>query len=142
MPDTSSTTGVAWQWVATMLAVLTPLVGIPLTVITFYLKALRDQQVGRHAELANRVGVLDAAVERLRDDAAELHRDAVTKEEWLRESMWARGRIEQLSAGVTRAIAELEQLATVGATADRAARAVAQLEERIAKCDARGGERD
>ena len=132
MPDPTWTDGPGWQWAATALAVLTPLVGVPLTAIMFYLKALREQQASRHADVASRLGVLDASAERLRDDVCALHRDGATKEEWLRETMWARGRIEQLTATMTRAIAELEQLATAPATAERAARAVALLEERVA----------
>ena len=40
--------------VGMLLAVLTPLVAIPLTVITFYLRSLREHLLTSHVELARR----------------------------------------------------------------------------------------
>jgi chromosome segregation ATPase len=113
---------------ATVLAVLAPLVGVPLTVILFHLKGQREQMRTRLADLAERIAMHGVALERVREEVTALQRDYATKEEWLREGMWARGQIERLAAIITRSQAVLEQLSTAPATAERAVRAVQRLE--------------
>ena len=44
-----------WEQAALLLAVLAPLVGVPLTVFMFYLKGLRDQQRSRWADVCDRL---------------------------------------------------------------------------------------
>ncbi len=85
-----------------LMAVLTPLVAVPLTVITFYLRSLREHQVSWHTELVHRVEALEASTTDLRKELAEFERDYATKEEWLRECMFARRRLEQLTETVVR----------------------------------------
>ena len=87
-----------WATAVGLVAVLGPLVGVPLTVIALYLKGLRDQQTGRLAELSRQVEALAADQRNLAAETARMHRDFATKEEWLREAMWARDRIERLRA--------------------------------------------
>ena len=120
-----------WAKGATVLAVLAPLVGIPLTVITFHLKSLREQYASRFDDLITRLAALETSGERLRIDINGLNRDGVSKEEWLRESMWMRGSVTTLNDRVTRAESSLEQLAIAPATAERAVRAVTELTHRI-----------
>ncbi len=119
--------GELWTSVAAALAILVPLVAVPLTVITFYLKGLRDQQTDRYGDLAHRVALADAARQRLHDDLVDLRRDYTTKEEWLRESMWARGQIEKLRAAASRTEALLEQLDCLPADVARCAQQLALL---------------
>ena len=85
-----------------LLAVLTPLVVVPLTVITFYLRALRDHQISRHAELVRRMESVEASAGDIRKTLSELERDYTTKEEWLRECMYARRALGQLSEAAVR----------------------------------------
>ena len=80
----------------TLLAVLTPLVAVPLTVITFYLRSLREHQVTWHSELVRRFETVEASVTDVRKIVAEFERDYTSKEEWLRECMHARRTLEQL----------------------------------------------
>lgn len=80
------------------LSVLTPLVAVPLTIITFYLRSLREHQLTRHHELSMRVDECHRAMERLRERSADFERDYTTKEEWLRECLHARRVREQLLA--------------------------------------------
>ena len=80
----------------TLLTVLTPLVAVPLTVITFYLRSLREHQVSWHSVLVRRIEQVEAAVTDLRKTINDFERDYATKEEWLRECMLARRSIEQL----------------------------------------------
>jgi len=85
-----------------ILTVLTPLVVVPLTIITFYLRALREHQMTRHADLARKVDAIDTSARELRKALAEFDRYYTTKEEWLRECMQARHRLEQLTRATVR----------------------------------------
>jgi hypothetical protein len=86
----------------TLLTILTPLVAVPLTVITFYLRSLREHQVSRHADLARRVEAAESNLSELRRMLAEFERDYTTKEEWLRECMLARRSLEHLNEAAVR----------------------------------------
>lgn len=86
----------------TLLSIVTPLVAIPLTVITFYLRSLREHQVSWHAALVRRVESVETSVADLRKAVGEFERDYTTKEEWLRECMLARRTLEQLSKATVR----------------------------------------
>ena len=86
----------------TLLTVLTPLVAVPLTVITFYLRSLREHQVSWHAQLVRRVESAEGAITELRKSLGDFERDYTTKEEWLRECMHARRILEQLTEATVR----------------------------------------
>ena len=84
------------------LTILTPLVAVPLTVITFYLRSLREHQVSWHADLIRRVESLELSTTELRRVLADFERDYTSKEEWLRECTLARGTFEQLKESTIR----------------------------------------
>lgn len=92
---------------AALLAVFAPLVAVPLSVITFYLRSIRETQVSRHAELVRRTELLEHAVEQLRRNVADVQRDYTSKEEWLRECMLARHSIDKLRERAARCDAML-----------------------------------
>lgn len=81
----------------TLLTVLTPLVAVPLTIITFYLRSLREHQISWHGDFVRRISSVEASITDLRRAMADFERDFTTKEEWLRECMLARRSIEELS---------------------------------------------
>jgi hypothetical protein len=85
-----------WESAGTFLTVMTPLVAVPLTVITFYLRSIREHQVSWHAEWVRRVETIEASSRDLHKTVGEFERDYTTKEEWLRECMLARRTLEQL----------------------------------------------
>ncbi|MCP4591412.1 MAG: hypothetical protein GY842_11755 [bacterium] len=91
-----------------MVAVVAPLVAVPLTVVIFHLRSMRDQQAARQDDLGRRLDLLDRAAGHLQRHMIELQRDSTTREEWLRESMSARHRLDNLSAAVTRLETEVE----------------------------------
>lgn len=93
---------VPWETAAAVAAVLAPLAAVPLTVLTFHLRALGEQHRSRQEELARRVESLEAALTAVRAELAQTQRDYTGKEEWLRESVAARGQIERLGERVTR----------------------------------------
>ena len=91
-----------WDSARTVLAVMAPLVAIPLTVITFYLRSLREHQMTWHRELVRRFEALEHSTAQLRETVTRFERDYTTKEEWLRECMMARRTLESLSKAAVR----------------------------------------
>ena len=82
---------------ALVIAALAPLVAIPLGVITFYLRSLHEVQGNLQAELVRRFEGLERRVSDLARDVSEFARDYTPREEWLRECMHTRGRVERLT---------------------------------------------
>jgi hypothetical protein len=90
---------IAWSWETgqMLIAALAPLVAVPLGVITFYLRSLYENQMNRYAELIRRFELVERMNGELAKTVSGFARDYTTKEEWLRECMYARGRIERLT---------------------------------------------
>lgn len=99
----------------TLLTILTPLVAVPLTVITFYLRSLREHQLSWHADLIRRVESIEMSIAELRRALADFERDYATKEEWLRECTIARGTLERLKESTVRIETRLESGGARGA---------------------------
>jgi len=97
-----------WEQVALLVGVLSPLVGVPLTVISLYLRAIREHQTVSLQEMAHRIETMESSVRDLLKASADFEREYTTKEEWVRESMLARQGLERLTEIVTRIEAELE----------------------------------
>ncbi len=97
-----------WPWISMLIGILSPLIGVPLVVITFYLKAIREHQTIGMAEVTHRIDAMEASVRDLLRATAEFEREYATKEEWIRESMLARQQLERLTEMVSRIQAELE----------------------------------
>ncbi len=89
----------AWSWETgqALVATLAPLVGVPLGVITFYLRSLYEHQTNRHAELVRRFELVERLAGDLNKTVSNFALDYTTKEEWLRECMYARGRMERIT---------------------------------------------
>ncbi len=85
-----------------LLAVLTPLCAVPMTLIVFYLRAVRENQQAWQADSARRIESIETAAAELRRTVERFERDYTTKEEWLRECMHARRMLEQLSEATAR----------------------------------------
>lgn len=103
----------------TLLTILTPLVAVPLTVITFYLRSLREHQLSWHADLIRRVESIEMSMAELRRALADFERDYTTKEEWLRESTIARGTLERLKESTVRMETRLQSGRARGALEDQ-----------------------
>ena len=90
---------IAWVWDGgpALVAALAPLVAIPLGVITFYLRSLHEIQSNLHAELVRRFEGLERRVGDLAREVSGFARDYTTREEWLRECLHTRGRVERLT---------------------------------------------
>jgi hypothetical protein len=111
-----------WEQVGMLVGVLSPLVAVPLMVITLYLRAIREHQTTTMAEMTHRIETMETTIRELLRSTAGFEREYTTKEEWVRESMVARQGLQRLMEMVTRIETEL---------AGRAHRAV----ERLTLCD-------
>ena len=109
-----------FQSVSVLLTILTPLVAVPLTVITFYLRSLREHQLSRYAELARRIEQVEGGRADMQGQIKNFERDYATKEEWLRECMGARRTLEQLTQTTVRIETLLENTALTTGWTSRA----------------------
>lgn len=119
-----------WDSAAGVLAVLTPLVAVPVAIVAIHLRTIREAQSAGRNEVAHRLATLESAVDRLRRALGQFERDHATKEEWLRESMAARRHIERLSEAIVRLETDTEQTHALARRVDAAARAVIALHDR------------
>jgi hypothetical protein len=119
-----------WEQTAVIVAVVSPLVGVPLGMITLYLKAIRDHQTTATAELTRRIEAIEGAMRDLLERLAGFEREYTSKEEWVRESMLARQQLERLTEMTAGIQADLESKMSVSSEIGRAAAAiVAAIEE-------------
>lgn len=121
-----------FQQAAVITAVLSPLVGIPLGVITMYLRAIREHQAVSLADVTQRIATLESAIKDLLRAKADFEREYATKEEWVRESMLARQRLERLTELAARIEAEVESGKSVAVELGRAAAAMMELVRHLA----------
>lgn len=98
----------SWTSLAGLIAVLAPLIGVPLALITFYLRSLRETQQSWAAEFRRRLAALESALRDLHRADADFARDFTTKEEWLREVLHARRLFERLTERTCRLEARLD----------------------------------
>lgn len=99
-----------WTHIAAFLAIAAPVAGVPLTLITLYLRALRDQYTGRVAELASQVERLAAQSHALSHRLTEVERSSTTREEWIRENMLGRKERRLLTNAVIRIQCHIQSL--------------------------------
>ena len=116
-----------WEQMATLVGVLSPMVGVPLMVITLYLRAIREHQTTSMAEITHRTETMEASIRDLLRSTADFEREYTTKEEWVRESMLARQRLERLTEMVTRIEVELENGQNLASEFTRATQAIVEL---------------
>jgi predicted DNA-binding protein YlxM (UPF0122 family) len=120
-----------WDQAALVVGVLSPLVGAPLVVITLYLRAIRELQTSTMAEINHRIQTIETAIHDLLKSTADLDREYATKEEWVRESMVTRQRLDKVTEMITRIEVELENGHCVAAEIGRIATALTQVMERM-----------
>lgn len=122
-----------WEMISAFVGVLSPLVGVPLLIITFYLRAIREHQTTAMAEVARRMDAMEASIRNLSRATAEFEREYATKEEWVRESMLARQRLERLTEMVARIQAELETGQSLAAEMGRANALMVEITRELAR---------
>ena len=121
----------AWDQLGMLVAVLSPLVGVPLVMITLYLRAIREHQTSTLSEITRRIDAMEMSMRDVLRSTADFEREYATKEEWVRESMLARQRLERLTEMVTRIEADLENGQSVAAEIGRSTAAMVELVRRL-----------
>ena len=96
-----------WESAGVVLTVVTPLVVVPLIMITFYLRSLREHQVTWQGQMLRRVEASESSSEDLRRTIRSWEREYTTKEEWLREGLHTRQTLERLKESTVRIEATL-----------------------------------
>ena len=122
-----------WEQLGLLIGVLSPLVGVPLGVITLYLRAIREHQTTTMGELVRRIETMERSINDLLRATADFEREYTTKEEWVRESMLARQRLERLTEMATRIEAELESGKGLAAELGRATAAMVDVVKQLAR---------
>jgi len=120
-----------WEQMALIVGALSPLVGVPLVAISLYLRALRDYQASGMSEMAHRISAMEGSIRDLLGSTADFEREYATKEEWVREAMLARQKMERLTEMVTRIQAEVESGQTIAAELSRATSSMIHLVSRL-----------
>jgi len=120
-----------WSQIGVLVGVLSPLVGVPLVMITFYLRTIREHQTSTMAEITHRIDTIEGSIRGLLRRTAGFDREYTTKEEWVRESMLARQRLEHLTELVTRIEVELENGQGLAGEMGRATMAIVELAKRL-----------
>ena len=115
-----------------LVAIVAPLVGVPLTVVMFYLRTIRDHQATRYDDTLRRIDAVECSIRDLATTINDFERDYTTKEEWLRESLHARQQLERLTEMTARVQAELESTHALYRRLARATDAVLALVEQRA----------
>lgn len=116
-----------WGSMAVLVGVLSPLVGVPLTAITLYLRAIREHQTAGAAEVMHRIENVERSIRDLSRSMTDIERDYATKEEWLRESMHARQQLERLTEVMVKVQTELEDSRGLAAELARATGAIVEM---------------
>ena len=118
-----------------LVAVLGPLMGVPLTVIVMYLRAIREGQTSRQAQADQRIEAVESSVREVTRTLGELERTYTTKEEWLRESMHARQQLERLTEMMVKVQTELENHHGLASQFARATQAMVEVAARLGRAD-------
>ncbi len=127
-----------WESVSVIAGVFGPLVGVPLTVITLYLRAIREHQTSKHVEMVRRIESVEASIRELSVAMKDFEHDYTTKEEWLRESMHARQHLERLTEMMARVEAQLDDSGGLAGQIARTTQAIVVLADRLAQsCEQR-----
>ncbi len=121
-----------------VIGALTPLVGIPLTMIMLYLKAIRQAQESLGTAGRRRMEVIEADVRRVGERLDEVERSYTTKEEWLRESLHSRHQLERLMEMMAEVRSQLDNSLGIGAQLANATRAMVELTRTLVEMHSSG----
>ncbi|MFQ5411614.1 MAG: hypothetical protein ACE5EC_04930 [Phycisphaerae bacterium] len=122
-----------WEWVGTVIGVLSTLVAVPLTAIVFYLRAIREDQRLAQDRLNRSMEKIEAECQRVEASVESVKRRYTTREEWMRETMLARTQLGRLTELMARLQAELESSRGLATQFVRATNAIIELTERLGR---------
>lgn len=120
-----------WILIATSLGSAAALVGVPLTAIVSYLKAIREDQREFRASLLDRIGQIETECDRIETAVDHVERQYTTREDWTRETILARNQLTRLTELMARLQAEMETSRALATQFARATQAIIGLTERL-----------
>ena len=123
-----------WEHMGIVVGALSPLVGVPLVLITLYLRTIRDHQDHAMSIICRRIEVIESSIRDVLKSTADFDREYATKEEWVRESMLARQNLDRLTNMVTRIQTELENGHSIVAELGRMTTAIVELAKKHSPC--------
>jgi len=126
-----------WVTLGMVIGTLAPVVGIPLTMITLYLRSIREGQERREAADGRRMGAIEANVRRVDERIGGVERGYTTKEEWLRESLHSRHQLERLMEMTAEVRSQLDNSNGLGAQLANATRVMVELTRTLVDIHAR-----
>jgi len=116
-----------WNTIAALAGILGPLVGVPMSAMTLYLRSIKENQERRERESLQRFCGLESQIREIERQMGEFERQYTTKEEWLRETMLARRQLERLMEMMAKVQARLESSDGLAAQIGRATAAMVDL---------------
>ena len=122
-----------WEQLALIVGVLSPLIGVPLVVISLYLRAIREHQTIAMTEMSHRIETMESSIRDLLKSTSDFEREYATKEEWVRESMLARQRLERLTEMITRIETEFENGQTLAVELGRVTGAMIEAVKQLSE---------
>jgi len=90
-----------WTTIGVLAGTVVPLLGIPLALVSQYIKGIHEIQVKRTEDLIDRINYLGEQIQLLSKVVHEFERHYTTKEEWLREMNQTRSHMEKVTEMVT-----------------------------------------
>ncbi|MFQ6048272.1 MAG: hypothetical protein ACE5K7_02785 [Phycisphaerae bacterium] len=123
---------VDWATVGLIVGTISPLMGVPMTMVALYLRSLRDQQVQRGSEMSRRFEAVEEDLRVMQRSLGDFERDYTTKEEWLRESMHARQQLERLTEMMGRIESQMDNANGLASQMGRAVTAMVELSRQLA----------
>ncbi|MCK6457806.1 MAG: septation ring formation regulator EzrA [Phycisphaerae bacterium] len=121
-----------WTSLATVSGALAALVGVPLTMIVFYLRSLREEQRATLSIIRTRLEQVESDLRTVERNVDRIQQAYTTKDEWLRETMLARRQLERLSEVLARMQADMENLRGLTSQFGRATNAIIRLADQLA----------
>lgn len=125
-------TSLSWEMIGALVGALSALAAAPLTIIAFYVRAIRDDQRHTAGAFERQIGRLEADLRGAERVVEDIQRAYTTKEEWLRETMLARQQLERLGELLARLQADTENLRGLATQFGRATHAIIELADHLA----------
>ncbi len=122
-----------WEYFSTLIGALSALVGVPLSAIVLYLRAIREDQKSVQANLAGRLDKIETECAKIEAAVEHVERNYTPKDEWVRETMLARNQLGRLTELMARLQSELESSRGLATQFVRATHAIIELTERLAQ---------
>lgn len=122
-----------WQLIGTLLGAAAAIIGVPLSAMVLYLKAIREDQRAFQTQMLQRAAKIEADCDRVDQELDRVRARYTTRDEWMRESMVVRSQLARLTELMARLQAELESSRGLATQFVRATHAIIELADRLGR---------